>query len=196
MSTSNMSPDLRNLSDTELALYQRVIALSGTVEARREQLDVSDIGASYLQVHWEYVRLATGAANAAVRLEALKRLAFLSWYMFAEPAIYSGLSYADKNLTQASYLLLDSYLGTTPCPDPELYWMLCTYATWWDNDLLSASTSLSLPALTSFVAAKEPGLYLVPEHQLPAHTMDHRGQMGLYWRSRQVEITDHRPTPS
>lgn len=188
---SNMTPTLRDLSDLELALYQRVIALSGIIEAKREQLDASDIGASYLQVHCEYVRLATGAASATTRLEALKRLVFLSWYMFAEPDIYSGLSYLDEDVIKDSYTLLDTYLGDTPRLDPELYWMLHSYASWWNDGLLSDITGLPLPALTSFIAATESELYLVPEHQLSTGIMDHRGQMGLYWRSRQVEVTDY-----
>lgn len=187
-----MTPTLRDLSDLELALCRRVEAIQGTIEVRREQLDASDIGAAYLQIHREYLRLATGAANAT-KLEALKRLVFLSWYMFTEPDIYSGLNYWDEQLIQESYTLLDSYLEATACADPEFYWMLYTYASWWNDDALLAITGLPLPTLTSFVAATEPERFLVPEQQLPAHTMDHRGQMGLYWRSRQVEITDRYP---
>jgi len=184
-----MNLDLRILSNLELELCQQVSTFSGTIEAKHEQLEASDIGATYLQIHWAYVRLATDAA-APIKLEALKRLAFLSWHMFVGPAIYSGLNYTDEQVMRDSYGLLDAYVSATASPDPELHWMLYTYATWWDGGLLTAITGLPLPALTSFVAATDPDLYLVPERQLPAGAMARRGQMGLYWRSRQVEITD------
>lgn len=192
MNTNSMSSALRKLSDQELKLHWRVEALCGTIEAKHAQLVASDIGAAYRQVHHEYYQLATGSADAATRLEALKRLVFLSWQLLVEPAIYSGLSYYDEVLVRDSYALLDAYLTSNQSFDSELFWMLHSYATWYDDDLLPRVTGLRLPALTAFIAAKDPEVYLVPERQLPAHTMDHRGRMGLYWRSRQVEMADYR----
>ena len=78
VNTNTMPSALRKLSDQELELYQRVEALCGTIEAKHAQLVASDIGEAYRQVHHEYYQVATGSADVATRLEALKRLVFLS----------------------------------------------------------------------------------------------------------------------
>lgn len=180
---------LHELSDRELALYQRVISLVGTIEDKKEQLERSVIGDNYLQIHCEYLALATTAAEATVKMEVLKRLVFLSWYAMTEPAIYSGLSYWDPALMRDSYALLEAHLAATAPLDPELHWMLSHYAAFWDDGLLLAAAGLPLPALSAFIAAKDPQVYLAPQGQLPPGTMSNRGQMGKYWQSLGVEQT-------
>lgn len=180
---------LRSLADQELALYHRVQALAGTIDAIHEQLIISNISEEYLQVHRTYLHLAAAAPAAATRLEALKRLVFLAWYSMNEPAFNSGLGYYDPDLQRSSYALLEAHLATTAPLDPELHWMLVHYAAFWDDDLLPAITGLPLSTISAFIAAKDPAVYLVPERQLPPGTMAHRGQLGLYWQSLGVAQT-------
>ncbi|RZL14703.1 MAG: hypothetical protein EOO62_04740 [Hymenobacter sp.] len=194
MSLPPPASSLHELSDQELALYQRVASLVGTIEDKHEQLVASSIGDSYLQVHRAYLQLAAESPSAATRLEALKRLVFLNWYLMTEPDIYSGLSYYDPDLMRASFTLLEAYLATTSPLDPELHWMLSHYAAFWDDDLLSAITGRPLPVLSAFIAAKDPRVYLAPQGQLPPGAMASRGQMGLYWQSLGVE-SRHGPAP-
>lgn len=179
MSTITTSSTLRELSDQELALCQRVETLDNN--HAQWQLNLRVIGAEYTYVQRTYARLATDAADAGTRLEALKRLVFLSWYgnELVEPDFISGLSYPEATVVQDSYALLDAYLTSTP-PDLELRWMLAFYSSW--EEFIPAFTDPNLPALTAFVAGVDHTVLHVPKGQLPPGAMAHRGQMGQYWQ--------------
>lgn len=194
MSINNDALTLDQLSDQEFELCKRVATLSGTIEARQEQLQLSGIGKNYQSIHYEYLALAAHAADASTRLEALKRVVFLSWYgnEMVEPDFFSGLAYVDSSLIRASYKQLDYYLAEYTA-DPEMQWMLSFYSSW--HDFIPAFSDVTLPYLLAFVAAVDHTVLHVPKCQLPAHTMDHRGQMGLYWQSMGVENISA-PSPS
>lgn len=160
-------------------MCQRVEALNNN--DTHWQLDLRIIGAEYMYLQRTYARLATAAADAGTRLEALKRLVFLSWYgnELVEADFVSGLSYPDAAVVQDSYALLDAYLASTP-PDLELRWMLAFYSSW--KDFIPAFIDPDLPALAAFVAGIDHTVLHVPKGQLPPGAMAHRGQMGQYWQ--------------
>lgn len=185
MSTTNTLPTLRDLSDRELALCQEVEAITGTFDAQ-QQLQDSATGAAYRQVHRAYLALAASADAGAVRMEAGKRLLFLNWYAAVEPDVFTGLTSLDPEVMASGYALLDSELAGY-LADGEFHWMLSFYACW--RDFIADFRNPTLPALAAFTASVDTTILHVPVRRLGKHSLDNRGQMGLYWQSMGTEIS-------
>jgi hypothetical protein len=176
---------LASLAAREQALYSYTISLVGTLESKNQHLEEAGVFAAYDELYAQYLAACQRAAEGPLKLELLKRLAFLSWYSLLEPSFLTGIGALTTEDIFATYELLDAYLRDQQ-PDHELHWMLSFYSSW--DYLLLHFAEPRLPTLTAFVKAVDSTVYHVPERQLPPHAMDNRGQMGIYWQSMRVEV--------
>ncbi|RZL08537.1 MAG: hypothetical protein EOO62_15125 [Hymenobacter sp.] len=176
---------LRHFSDQEQQLYQYAASLQGTMEDKAQHLRESGVFAAYRQLHTQYLVAFHAAADDASRLELLKRLTFINWYHLAEPSCFTGIDDLDEATIRAVYALLDEYLRHDKL-DAELRWMLAYYASWEYTILTFIDEGLT--ALPAFVQEHASSSAPAPYHQLPKHSMDHRGQLGKYWQAVGVEV--------
>lgn len=176
-----MKNPINNLSDQELELYNHASLLDGTMEGRTQQLVESAVFHVYRGVHRSYLDLFLNSDDNETKLEVLKRLIFLNWYSMVEPSCYTGIGDLDRSTVFDSYSILNEYLAEDKI-DTELKWMLSYYASW-DYTILEFSEN-KLEALTKFVKAVDCSVSHAPKNQLLNGTMVNRGQMGVYWMSR------------
>jgi len=175
-----MGNPLPELAAQELVLCMYTDSLTGTLEAKTQQLEEAGIFTAYDAIYADYLTAYQAATDAAEKLELLKRLAFLSWYGLLEPSFISGIGALSEAGIRATYEALDDYARNQKI-DAELHWMLSFYASW--DFLLLPFIEPHLPALAAFIAAVDPMVSHVPKHPSPWPAMADRGQMGLYWQS-------------
>jgi len=184
MQLSSSQTTLATLAAREHALCTYTASLRGTLEAKMQQLEEAGVFAAYDEIYTEYLVVYQATAEVAEKLEALKRLVFLSWYGLLEPSFISGIGAMSEAGIRTTYVWLDEYLRR-PELDAELHWMLSFYASW--EYLLPPFSEPQLPALAAFVAGVAPTVGHVPAHPWPWPAMDNRGQMGHYWQSIRYE---------
>jgi len=170
------------VEEQRLCIY--VESLTGTLEDKNRQLENAGVFAAYKHLHRQYLTAYQAATSEPVRLELLKRLAFLNWYGALEPSFLTGISELDEDTVFTVYTLLDAHIRDRKL-DEELRWMLSYYSCW--DYLLLHYADNRLPALTAFIQAVDQHVLHIPRKQLPSGTMANRGQMGLYWESLGVE---------
>lgn len=179
-----MFNQLNHLSALEMELFQKAEELEGSMEDRLRILDEIEVFSKYRMIHKKYLKCWEKTNQEDIKLEALKRLTFLNWYVNVEPGFYTGLNELDENTIIASYQILEDYISNGKL-DQEFQWMLSYYYCW-DWVMLQYSEP-DLVAVTNFVKSVDASVLHVPTHQLPKGTMDDRGQMGYYWKSCSVE---------
>lgn len=180
-----MKLSLNNLSDKEMQLYSATISLNGTMEEMEQQLIGNGIFDQYKEVHRQYLELCNETTEFQIKLECIKRLIFLHWYSLSEPNCYTGIQNLDNAIILNSYELLNNFIKHNKL-DEELSWMLSYYSTWeW---VILPFSENNLTELTKFVKGVDGSILNVPENRLPKGSMDNRGQMGIYYKSRRVEI--------
>lgn len=177
-----MDYSLDNLSALELKLYN---SIPNNLNFGDNQLEVDGTFDKYRNLHADYFQLLLTTSDEIIKLEALKRLIFLSWYSYTEPSIFTGIESLNNEIMFNSYSILNDYIRANKL-DKELEWMLKFYSSW-DWAILNFSEN-RLSDLTKFVKAVDTSVSSYPKHQLQKGTMDNRGQMGLYWISMQVEL--------
>ncbi|MES2448389.1 MAG: hypothetical protein V4546_14480 [Bacteroidota bacterium] len=177
-----MDYSLDNLSALELKLYN---SIPNNLNFGDNQLEVDGTFAKYRNLHVDYFQLLITTSDEIIKLEALKRLIFLSWYSYTEPSIFNGIESLKNEIIFNSYSILNDYIRADKL-DEELEWMLKFYANW-DWAILDFSEN-RLSELTNFVKTVDTSISTYPKQKLPQGTMSSRGQMGLYWISMQVEI--------
>jgi len=64
-----------------------------------------------------------------MKLEALKRLIFLNWYVQAEHFCFTGINGLDKKTMSTSFKILNEYIAQGKL-DKEFTWMLSYYSSW------------------------------------------------------------------
>lgn len=165
--SSRMNID--ELAIKERNLYSSMKELGGTIEEKSDKAVYFGITKKYREIHQEYSRLAKSD------LEALKRGLFLTWYSIAEPTYLTGIAELDEESEERIIKVLDRRLKINNT-DFELDWMLDYYSDWdyvfesftdfknFQNRLKSKSKT-ELP------------------NEIDRITMEHRGQMGVYWNS-------------
>ncbi|UOQ76386.1 hypothetical protein MUN84_17780 [Hymenobacter sp. 5516J-16] len=136
------------LAAQEVKLYGTAKGLEGSMEAKEQWLKEAGIFDEYTKLHRRYFELLEQTGSADLQLEALKRLVFLNWYMYAEPSIYTEINELDEVVVAASYLWLDRYIMEGKL-DQEFTWMLSYYSCW-EYAILGYSKP-NLKALTQFV---------------------------------------------
>ncbi|WP_129715123.1 hypothetical protein [Pedobacter sp. SYP-B3415] len=183
-----MKTEIDILSDREIEIFDYVESQSGTMEFVNKKLSSEGIFEQYRNIHSSYLELYLRIDDDAAELESLKRLIFLNWYAQVEPSCYTGIEYLDNTTIMTSYSILDQYL-TERKIDAEFKWMLSFYFSW-DYTILPFSEN-KFETLTAFVKGVDPSILSCPKNQLPKGTMDHRGQMGIYWISLSVEKQIH-----
>ena len=181
-----MDYSLDNLSALELKLYN---SIPNNWNFGDNQLEVDGTFDKYRKIHEDYFQLLTNTSDEIIKLEALKRLIFLSWYSYTEPSIFTGIESLNNEIMFNSYSILNDYIRADKL-DEELEWMLKFYASW-DWAILDFSEN-RLSELIKFVKTVDTSISTYPKRQLPQGIMSNRGQMGLYWSSMQVEIEDNR----
>jgi hypothetical protein len=170
---------LAALAAREHALCTYTDSLTGTLEVKMQQLEEAGIFAAYAEIYTEYLIAYQATMDDSEKLEALKRLAFLSWYGLLEPSFISGIGELSETGIRTTYAWLDEHLRRQELDD-ELHWMLSFYASW--DFLLLPFIEPQLPSLTAFIEGVDPTVGHVPAHPSPWLAMDNRGQMGLYWQ--------------
>ncbi|WP_431293965.1 hypothetical protein [Pedobacter sp. P26] len=182
-----MEMTIDSLSNQELELYNYTGSLKGTIDQMEEQLQERGIYDKYKNIHKIYLDLFFNTENEETKLEILKRLIFLNWYAQVEPGCYKGIQDLDHTVVFESYSILNEYLIDNKI-DKEFTWMLSYYSSW--NFAILPFSENNLNALTRFVKEVHTAVLSCPKKQLPKGSMDNRGQMGIYWISCSVEITE------
>ena len=151
--------------DTQLAAAR---AIRGLTE---ESPEYRSILADYAAIHREYVELAMGGDE-----EALKRALFLQWYRVTEPWFLCGLSDLDASAEQQLLTLVDILCASNRLGE-ELRWMLPYYYLIADDYFQHEDRC---PALVAHCQAHPHQ----GQMERPAgFVSEGRGQMGEYWAS-------------
>ena len=180
-----MKTEIDILSDRELEILDYAESQTGSIEVKTEKLAAEGIFAEYQSIYKGYLDLYHRIINEDTRLEILKRLIFLNWYVKVEPSCYTGIDDLETTAVFETYSILDQYLIDKEL-DTEFKWMLSFYSSW-DYTILTFAEN-KLEALTLFVKAVDTSISSFPKNQLPKGMMDNRGQMGIYWISMSVEM--------
>ena len=184
MQLSSSQTTLATLAAREHALCTYTASFTGTLESKMQQLEEAGVFAAYDEIYASYLTAYQATMEATEKLEALKRLVFLSWYGLLEPSFISGIGALSEAGIRTTYVWLDEHLRRQEL-DVELHWMLSFYASW--EYLLPPFSEPQLPALAAFISGVDPTVGHVPTHPWPWLAMDNRGQMGLYWQSIQYK---------
>lgn len=169
-----MSDDLKrlvSLAARETTLNNRLVATNAKHGLTQESPEYRAIFADYKAIHREYVELAAGGNE-----EALKRAVFLQWYRVTEPWYLCGLSGLDAAAEHQAVMLVDERCASNRLDD-ELSWMLPYYYLITDYYFQHVG---HCPALVAYCQA-HPQRGLV--EQPAGFVSEGRGQMGEYWES-------------
>jgi hypothetical protein len=162
-----MSRSLRDLAELEEQLARELPVPEVTSRTTAERATFAQSS----EVHVAYVEIASGDGPDA--LEALKRAAFLQWFIMVEPPVLSGVSALEPGAEAGVLALLDDRCRRDAL-DRELGQMLAWYYRV-GGFYFDARPSALLDWLRAHPSAETP--------MLEPSSMELRGSMGRYWRS-------------
>jgi hypothetical protein len=168
---SDAFKSLVSLAARETRLDARLVAATVKPGLTQESPEYRSIFADYKAIHGEYVDLAVGGNE-----EALKRALFLQWYRVTEPWYLCGLAELDTSAEHRLLLLVDKLCAANHL-DEELRWMLPYYYLIADYYFQHEGQYSSLVAYCHAYLPR--GCIQKPI----GFVGDGRGQMGDYWKS-------------
>jgi hypothetical protein len=165
-----LAKQLDDLDKRENELLAMVGTLEGSIEERNILLQNLGVFEAYRRIHSHYAEIAYES------LEALKRGLFIQWYAMVEPSFCSGISDIEQEAGNSIISILNNQI-TQDGTDPELHCMVSYYAGW-EGVFTRFHSNVGLSTLLS----NKPNYDYILD-QMKHFNLDHRGQMGLYWKS-------------
>ncbi len=183
-----MKEQLKSLSDQEIQILEGIHSNEGAIDPKRYDLS-QEIFTKYELIQKNYFDLFNNCQDEEIKNECLKRLIFLTWYSQVEPPFLSGIDNLNTDIYFEYYKILNERIALGKL-DNEFIWMLSLYSNnSWSWSILDFTRN-TLLFLQEFITSIDDNISYVPIGTLPKGSMDNRGSMGIYFKSRGVETTN------
>ena len=178
VSSKKEGMNLKELSETELMLLNKVGQIHGLMEEKPDKVGKQGIFDKYIEIHKTYADFAN------TDNEALKRALFIQWYAISEPSGLTGIPGGqgpfdgEKELDREAEIkvirLIEEKVKQKQL-DEELKWMLSYYGIW---DYYFEQFK-DIENIIKFITTEE---HPKPE-KVDLSQFENRGQLGIYWKS-------------